>query len=397
MELLKNYYSEEYIDKIANIIHSIYLKFDKKLFVKRVFNDDWSNKELKARMRHITEVLHGLLPGDYKRAIGILKKAAPKMNGISKHAGFLNMFCPDFVEIHGMDDWGLSMDALEEFTKYSSSEFAIRTFIVKDEVRAMAQMLKWSKSDNYHVRRLASEGCRSRLPWAMALPKFKKDPSLIVPILEILKDDESEYVRRSVANNLNDITKDNPQIVIDIAKRWLGFSKNRDKLVKHACRTLLKAGNQEVLKIFGYGGQVEMERFVIARSLVTQQSSSSSVIARSLVTQQSSSSSVIARSEATWQSIKIGENLNFNFLANIKKPAKIRFEYAIYYKKANGSHSKKVFQLKEGDFKAGEIQFSKKHSLRQMSTRKHYVGEHFLAIIVNGIEVGKVSFEVAKR
>jgi 3-methyladenine DNA glycosylase AlkC len=88
---------------------------------------------------------------------------------------------------------------------------------------------------NHDVRRLASEGCRPRLPWAMALPQFRKDPSPALPILEKLKNDESDYVRKSVANNLNEISKDHPQLVLDICERWYGQTANTDWLVKHAC------------------------------------------------------------------------------------------------------------------------------------------------------------------
>lgn len=198
-EQLKNYYSREYVTKIADIFAKTYSKFDKDRFLRQVFDEDWSSKELKERMRHLTICTKDNLPTDYEKALDSLIKASPKTAKISKHSGFLNMFFPDFVELYGQGYFDESMKALEEFTKYSSSEFAIRPFIVNDKKKAMAQMLKWSKSNNYHVRRLASEGCRSRLPWAMALPEFKKDPSLILPILDNLKNDESEYVRRSVA------------------------------------------------------------------------------------------------------------------------------------------------------------------------------------------------------
>src|SRR5690606_550673 len=144
------------------------------------------------------------LPPDYIEAVGVLKKAAPYFTGLEA------MIFPDFVETYGLDHWEASMDALELMTRYSSSEYAVRPFIAKDTERMMAQMLEWAHSDSEHVRRLASEGCRPRLPWAMGLTMLKKDPSPILPILETLKQDESLYVRRSVANNLNDISKDHP-------------------------------------------------------------------------------------------------------------------------------------------------------------------------------------------
>ncbi|MDZ7819313.1 MAG: DNA alkylation repair protein [Aliarcobacter sp.] len=135
------------------------------------------------------------------------------------------MVFQDFVEVFGLDDFDESMKALEVFTQDSSSEFAIRQFILKYENETMNQMKLWAKSPNEHLRRLSSEGCRPRLPWAIALPKFKQNPEKPLEIIELLKNDKSLYVQKSVANNLNDISKDNPQIVIDFVKQNLGKTK----------------------------------------------------------------------------------------------------------------------------------------------------------------------------
>ena len=116
----------------------------------------------------------------------------------------------------------------------------------------MEQMYLWSRHENEHVRRLASEGCRPSLPWGQALVRFKKDPAPILPILQQLKADPSPYVRKSVANNLNDISKTHPDLVVKMAKEWYGENEFTDWIVKHGCRTLLKNGNCEVLAIFGY-------------------------------------------------------------------------------------------------------------------------------------------------
>jgi 3-methyladenine DNA glycosylase AlkC len=128
------------------------------------------------------------------------------------------LFFPDFVETYGLEHWDRSVAALEKFTRMSTSEFAVRPFLKRNQPRMMAQMAAWSKHESEHVRRLASEGCRPRLPWADALPALKRDPAPIWPILEQLKADPSEYVRRSVANNLNDISKDHPEQVLAIAQ-----------------------------------------------------------------------------------------------------------------------------------------------------------------------------------
>lgn len=362
-EKLKNHYNRAFIEGVSNVIKNHYSNFDKEHFTELVFNHAWQEKELKDRMRHITTCLRKTLPDDYGKAIDILKIAAPSIKEISEFGGFLGMFCPDFVEVYGLDDWEASLPALEELTKYSSSEFAVRPFIKKDTAKMMAQMQKWAENDNFHVRRLASEGCRPRLPWAMALPEFKKDPSPILPILHILKDDKEEYVRRSVANNLNDIAKDHPAKVIDIARNWYGKNTNTDRLVKHACRTLLKSADKNTLAIFGFN-------------------STDAVVVKSL--------------QLDTSLVKIGDEITFSCDIEITKSGKLRFEYAIDFMKANGKPSRKIFQLKESDYQPCNILFNRKHSFKELTTRKHYSGTHNIAILANGLEIASQEFLLEK-
>lgn len=164
---------------------------------------------------------------------------------IGNYGAWLNgfaLFFPAFVELYGRqeEDWETSMAALARYTQYASSECAVRRFIVNHEERIMAQMRVWSKDESAFVRRLASEGCRPALPWGQALNRFKKDPSPILPVLEQLKTDPSLDVRRSAANNLNDISKTHPDLMVKLAKAWYGENKDTDWIVKHGCRTLLK-------------------------------------------------------------------------------------------------------------------------------------------------------------
>ena len=261
-EPLKDLYTRELVEGLGYEIVLVWPKFDSSAFVQCVFSDSWDSLELKGRMGRITEALYRFLPGNYKKSLGILLKIAPRFEG------FQYMFFPDFVEKYGMDEYDLSVVALEVLTKRFSGEFAVRPFIVRYPKWMMAQMNRWATSKNEHVRRLATEGCRSRLPWAMVLPVFKEDPSAVLTILEKLKEDENEYVRRSVANNLNDISKDNRDVVIEIARSWLGTSRETDRLVKHACRTLLKRGDAEVLGLFGY----ESPRHITLSNLVVGES-----------------------------------------------------------------------------------------------------------------------------
>ncbi len=356
MEPLKNLYNKTLLNNLANEIEKQYSAFDKTAFKKNVFDKHWKEKELKQRMRHIAESLHQHLPSNYKKTIKILKPVSEKFEG------FEYMFFQDYVECYGLDDFETSIDALEHFTKYASSEFAVRAFILQDEKRMMQQMLNWAKSDNHHVRRLASEGCRPRLPWAIALPAFKKNPTPVLPLLKMLMLDESEYVRRSVANNLNDIAKDNPHIIIDWAKQWLGKSPDTDRLIKHACRTLLKQGNQKTLSLFGYAQakHIEVKHFKLQKNVTA------------------------------------GNKLDFSFTLNSKKKSlgRCRIEFAIDFVKANGSLSRKVFKISEADYAEKEKKVTKYYSFKKISTRKYYAGKHQLTIIVNGVDQIKKPFEL---
>ncbi|MGB5866454.1 MAG: DNA alkylation repair protein [Arcobacteraceae bacterium] len=249
-ELFKNLYNEKFIEQLSTELQSFHPGFDKQSFTNAIFDESWKVLELKQRMRHISTKMYLYLPHNYKNAIEILKQTYQKLDSF----GFRleNIIFQDFVELYGLEEWEISMEALECFTINCSSEFAIRQFILHDEQKAMNQMLLWAQHENHEIRRLSSEGCRSRLPWAVALPSFKKDPSKVLEVLELLKDDESKYVQKSVANNINDISKDNEQIVIDLIKKWHGYSKSRDWILKHGSRTVLKNSHPEVLQLFGY-------------------------------------------------------------------------------------------------------------------------------------------------
>ena len=205
------------------------------------------------------------MPADFKKDIALIKNLITllRKKGIGED-GLAYMFLPDYIEVYGIDDYETSVDALEFTTQFVSCEFAVRPFLIKYHEPMVAQMLAWSKHENHKVRRLASEGSRPRLPWAMAVPVLKKDISPILPILENLKADPSEYVRRSVANNLNDIAKDFPEVVLAIAARWTGISKETDAIIKHGSRTLLKQGHTEILAHYGLHTKgIELSNFKV--------------------------------------------------------------------------------------------------------------------------------------
>ena len=357
-EQLKELFSKEFVEFISTKTKTYFYSFDEVEFQKTIINDNWKSLELKERMRLISKTLHSFILLSYPKQLEVLKKVKIDLS-YKDSMGLQSMIFQDFVEVYGLDNYDNSIKALELFTIDSSSEFAIRQFILKYEDKTMEQMKIWSKSENEHIRRLASEGCRPRLPWAIALPLFKKNPSKVLEIIEILKYDESKYVQKSVANNLNDISKDNPAIVIDFVKNNLGKTKDLDWICKHASRTLLKKGDKKILSLFGF----------------------------------INSSHVDIINLQYHNNLNLGEDFVFSFTLNSKENlGNLRVEYGIYYKKANGSHSKKVFMISQNSINKKEKTFSKKQSFKNMTTRKHYSGEHFISIIINGIEKEKRSF-----
>ncbi len=366
-ELLKSIYNQQFFDEFIRAIKQVIPDFDKNAFLNQIYDKQWEQRELKQRMRHIVLVLKSHLPEDYNEVIRTVLKIIEHLqkNGVNE-ASFEWMFLPEFVELYGLDidDYETSIDAFETITQFTSCEFAVRPFIIKYQEQMISQMLVWSKHEHAMVRRLSSEGCRPRLPWAMAIPVLKEDPRPIIPVLKNLIKDSSESVRRSVANNLNDISKDNPKTVIKLLKKWKGKTKETDWLVKHASRTLLKQGNAEMMELFGFGSleNIQIDDFQIITSKV-----------------------------------KIDEVLLFTFqLKNIgNTSSKIRLEYGLYYQKANGSLSRKVFTISEKEYLANSITtIQRKQPFKVITTRKLHLGLHQLSLIINGKEFEKFDFEL---
>ncbi|TDE14437.1 DNA alkylation repair protein [Dyadobacter psychrotolerans] len=364
MSLIKDIYSPSFYDRFANTMAVVIPSFDKKNFIEKIFTDEFKTLEWKERMKHTTRVFYTFLPENYPQAINIIEKIIDQLRADNfGEDGLAFVFLADYIESYGLDDFETSVKALEIVTRFISCEFAVRPFIIKYGNRMIDQMVVWSKHKNHKVRRFACEGSRPRLPWAMAIPALKKDPKPLIPLLENLKADPSEFVRRSVANNINDIAKDHPDIVIALAERWKGISRETDAIIKHGSRTLLKQGHTEILKHYG---------------LVSEQ---------------------IAVADLTilTPEVKIGDSLGFTFnLENQgETPQTVRLEYGIYYRKAKGHLARKVFKISEKTYLPGEtIKIHRKQSFRIITTKVFYIGQHELSVIVNGEEKGKNTFEV---
>ena len=355
---LKEVYNNEFINHFSALVQEKATSFNATKFKQEVLNEDWEDLKLKERMRRISTVLGRCLKGSYSDQIALLFQLEQECQG------FPYLFFPDFVEVYGQNesDWELSMEAIKRFTKGSSSEFAIRTFILKNPIKVMSLMKEWATDENEHIRRLASEGCRPRLPWGQALGLFKVNPGPVLDILELLKNDDSLYVRKSVANNLNDIAKDNPQKIIELVKAWQGQSQQTDWILRKGCRTLIKQADPEIMRLFGYP---EVENQINMAEINSQLSE-----------------------------LEMGEESEFSYQFTTKGDSDlhVRIEYGIYFIKANGKATRKLFFLSEKNVSGGQtISGRRTHKWKDLTTRKHYAGEHRVVLLLNGVELAETS------
>jgi len=303
------------------------------------------------------EVLREFLPDSYPEAIESLLSICDSFSGMTA------LIFPDFVSRYGLNHWKLSINALQVFTPLCSSEFGIRPFIEKNPDKAFKQLRHWTKHKDEHVRRLASEGCRILLPWAPRVAALNNRQNEILGILDVLKTDPSLYVRRSVANSLNDISKLDTNLAIETAREWKGISEETDWVVKHAMRGLLKKGIPEVLKIFGYSNPKSLG--AVKLNLQADR-------------------------------LKLGETLEFDIEISTRRGALglTRLEFVIGYLKANGRLNEKVFLISDREIDSNEKSFSKRISFKDLSTRKHYAGEHTIRLAVNGKRFPPRTFEL---
>ncbi|MEM7563582.1 MAG: DNA alkylation repair protein [Pseudomonadota bacterium] len=362
--LLKDIYNQDFYAPICEALEELLPDFDRNQFLKQIFCETFKSMELKQRMSHSINIIATCLPSDYPTAVTLLENLIDRLRAKQvREQSFEYMFLPEFIETHGIDDLETSLSALEYITQFTSCEFAVRPFIHRYGETVLQRMQRWAEHPHPMVRRLASEGARPRLPWAMALPQLKQDPGPLMAILEKLKQDESDSVRRSVANNLNDISKDNPEFTIAVVKRWQGVHEKTDALLKHACRSLLKQGNPEILELFGYQSQgVEIVNFKLASTRV-----------------------------------KFGEAIEFSFGIHNRsaRPRKLRIEYAIHHLKKNGQLTAKVFHISERELEgASSTDIVRRHQFKPITTRRYYPGGHQVSVIVNGLESAPLDFEL---
>jgi 3-methyladenine DNA glycosylase AlkC len=355
---LKEIFNAARLKHIATEMTAVYPAFNAKAFEKKA-NEGLAELSIMQRMARVSECLHAVLPLGYEESLDVLRALAPRLN-----SGFVSISLPHYVAMYGAHDFEQSMEALKYFTAFGSSEFAIRHFLRSDLERSLALMQEWSLDQNEHVRRLASEGSRPRLPWSFRLEQIQADPSLAAAILDNLKADESLYVRKSVANHLNDITKDHPEWVLDLIEGWSLENRHTAWIARHALRSLIKQGNQRALAIIGAGGKPEVEMIGVKVEPAV---------------------------------IRLGEKITLSFTVKSTVPQSQRLviDYAIDYVKANGSTSAKVFKLKALTLPGHASEFvSRGQQIKELTTRRHYAGKHAVHIMVNGERLAGTSFEI---
>lgn len=369
-EAFKNAFNKQVITLMADIFKRTYPEFQRDEFINGCMQT-LETLELKERVGLIIDQLDKLLPADFDDFSNVLLGAmhpaedntelAPVECDETGLRGFPAWPLIDAVMKRGIDVPEKALPVLKELTKRFSAEFSIRPFIDRYPELCLSIFDDWITDDNRHVRRLVSEGSRPRLPWGLQLKALVADPKPMLPYLEALRDDEEEYVRRSVANHLNDIAKDHPDFVAEIAADWLkGADKNREKLIRHACRTLIKQGHQGVLKAFGYDDASGMKADIHIRT----------------------------------PEVVYGEALEFNvILSGGASGQGVMVDYAIHFVKANGTTAPKVFKWKDTKLdKVGVLKTDRRHAIKPITTRKYYEGEHLLEVMVNGISLAKQPF-----
>ncbi len=354
---LKEIFNRARLRHLARETEAVWPGFDGRRFMKLAMAG-LDELGIMQRMRQTAVSLHQTLPLDFPEALPILKKLAPRIG----HS-FAAITLSEFVALHGQRHFDLSLDALKFFTRFGSSEFAVRHFLLADFDRTIATMREWAEDENEHVRRLASEGSRPRLPWSFQLKNLIADPSPTGPILERLKADPSLYVRKSVANHLNDIGKGHPNLLVERVSSWNLGDRHTAWIVRHALRTLIKKGDPRALALIGTTGRAEIkvEAFAVEPA-----------------------------------KIKLGERITIRarLIATSQTAQRLVVDYAVHYPKKNGV-SRKVFKLRETELAPGAgCDLAISQTVRDFTTRKHSAGFHRVELMVNGEAVAESGFEL---
>lgn len=320
---------------------------------------------LRARADLLRDALLAGVPGDYLSFAAVIREAH-QSGGLSGWAVWpvTSAVAQKAVEDGGVAAFDDALDLLAELTGLLTSEFALRTLLRHDLDRALDAARRWTRSGDEDVRRLASEGTRPYLPWSVRVPATIDRPGVTVPILDSLYRDDSEYVRRSVANHLNDLSRDHPAIVVDTATRWLTApDENTPRLVRNGLRTLVKRGYPDAMALLGFG-PVELE---------------------------------VVGPKIDHDRVPFGGSVRFRATIHNTgaEPARLSVDYVVHHVRANGSRTGKTFKLTTRTLDTNEVMtIDREHSFRAITTRRYYPGSHAIALQLNGVPSDLVEFEL---
>lgn len=367
-EPLKNHFNEKLIGELAAQLARADHAFPRAAFLQRA-TEGLAELALIARGHHVAAALAEFLPRDFEQAAQTMIAAlGPPIstelgNGMAPFKYLPFVF---YVAKHGLDHFEPSMQLQHELTRRFTAEWSIRAFIEHDEARTLQRLRVWTADPDPHVRRLVSEGTRPRLPWAGRLKKFQADPAPVLALLELLKDDPSLYVRRSVANNLNDIGKDHPELLAEVCRRWLqDASEERRWLVEHALRDAIKKGIPAALGVLGHAARPEV---------------------------------AIEDPSVSPGLVRIGERarISFRLRSTSEGPQSLLVDLGVHFVKSNGGTAPKVFKLRRIELPAkGGFTFEKTISFAEHTTRTPRAGEHRFDVRVNGVIFDGEGFQVA--
>ncbi len=376
MEPFKNLINPSLVQSAAQRLQAVHPPFERKRFEQLALKG-LDTLELKARVMQVAQALHSTLPHStapaFAAACDVLERSlAPPVptDGIAATrddmrdglSGWIIWPLGEFVALAGLSHPKRALQALHALTQRLTAEFPIRPFIQAHPAVAYATLLRWTQDPSAHVRRLASEGSRPRLPWGLRLQTLVQDPSPTLPILLALQDDTSEYVRRSVANHLNDIAKDHPDVVVQWVKQHLPkASSERTALLKHASRSLIKDGHAPMMALWGAG-----KAFQGSASLRL-------------------SPGKLAMGDAL--------AIEVSLLSKATSAQKLVVDYVVHHVKANGSTSPKVFKGWVLTLKAAErLSLRKQHSFKPVTTRRYHAGQHRISLQINGQTMAEAGF-----
>ena len=378
MEPLKNLINATTVANAGQHLRRAWSGFDRKRF-EALANSGLDALELKARMLQMTDAMRVTLPQDFNAACDVLEASlAPPLPmdakgepvGLSTAdadaglSGWVIWSMGEFVARHGQHDVPRSLNCLHALTQRSTAEFAIRPFIQQQPEAVWQVLTRWARDPSAHVRRLVSEGSRPRLPWGQRLQALVRDPTPALPLLRALQDDPSSYVRRSVANHLNDIAKDHAELVAGwVRDHLIETTPERSALLRHASRVLIKQGHVPTLAAWG-----------LASGLSGQ------------------ASLALSASHAL-----VGESLGLRVTlrSSARKPQPLEIDYAVHHVRANGSSSPKVFKGWKLTLAAGEERvLEKRHSLKPVTTRTLYPGLHRIEVLINGKALAEATFDL---